>query len=141
LMDAHLPKLKRASFVAGAIAAASLAALAATGRRIETTDTSTTTIAFRTLEPAFGALLFGASLVLALEWTPAARILSIAPLRFLAKYSYAMYVFHMFLLPEMSHHLPHRFFFVSASAITIVLAVISYHAYEKWFLMLKPRYE
>jgi peptidoglycan/LPS O-acetylase OafA/YrhL len=114
---------------------------------------------WRRHEPLVAALMpfvlsvaYGGILVLALELPLLARPLSIAPLRWIARYSYGMYVFHpivhwplLRLFPAQS--LAARMgspnggalaFFAIACAVTVPLSVLSYHAFEAWFLRRKP---
>ncbi|MCE9637689.1 MAG: acyltransferase [Planctomycetes bacterium] len=91
-------------------------------------------------------------LVMALDaTTPLARVLSTPAAVWMGKISYGLYVFHhgaITLTDRVLEHVGfgHRggFYFIArgvlALAITLALAVISYHAMEKWFLRLKDRF-
>jgi peptidoglycan/LPS O-acetylase OafA/YrhL len=80
-----------------------------------------------------------------------------APLRFLGKYSYAIYVFHFpvlfvvgsrvrledyprFLQPFATSH-PRLMIFALMAGISTALAVVSWHLFEKQFLRLKKHFE
>jgi len=100
------------------------------------------------------ACLFGAVLVLALtspRHTFPGRMFSSSLLRFFGRYSYALYVFHhpiLFFTPGLlplgwvptffgSLLLKKFVFIISATAFSVVLALISWHLYETQFLKLK----
>jgi peptidoglycan/LPS O-acetylase OafA/YrhL len=105
------------------------------------------------------ATLFGSMLVLVLAAAGRGffgRLLSTPPLRFFGKYSYAMYVAHhplLFFIPlsvsvwfgrlplVQGSQLPARLAFSCAALIaTIVLAMASWHLWEKHFNSLKDRF-
>lgn len=79
------------------------------------------------------------------------KALSVAPLRTVAKYSYAMYVFHLIYLREQCRLLPfptmvgalHSVllgliaYYAYGIGVALVFAFASYHLYEKHFLKLK----
>jgi peptidoglycan/LPS O-acetylase OafA/YrhL len=82
-----------------------------------------------------------------------AELLSVAPLRSIGKYSYAMYIFHGLLhkllgepwlvarfgkAPPMA---PVLLYSLVLLAVTYALAFVSYHTFEKRFLLLKGRFE
>ena len=55
------------------------------------------------------------------------------------KYSYAMYVFHLPIWILLEKYLPGRnWTSIAAFVITFLLAYLSYHLYEKYFLRMKP---
>jgi len=99
--------------------------------------------------------LFAAGLILAAASSASRSLtyaLSVTPLRVLGRYSYAMYLFHRPLsaalrdtvlkpanLPRLfGSSLPSQLLFDStAIALTLSVALVSWHAYEKWFLKLK----
>ncbi len=79
------------------------------------------------------------------------KALSVAPLRAVAKYSYAMYVFHLIYLTEQCRLLPFATvvgavhsvligllaYYAYGIGVAFTLAFASYHLYEKHFLKLK----
>lgn len=91
---------------------------------------------------AFGALIVEATRP-AMSW--AGRVFSLRPLRVLGKYSYGIYVFQGLLAPAfalMFSGLVSRAkgsdgaalgYFLLSTAIVVIVAVISWHAYEQWF--------
>jgi peptidoglycan/LPS O-acetylase OafA/YrhL len=107
----------------------------------------------RAVLPFAFACFFGAVLVIALEVPPLSRALSIAPFRWLARYSYGIYVFHMLFYRPLLHLLPAEslaartgsanggalLFLTIVTALTIPLAVLSYHGFEVVFLRMKGR--
>jgi peptidoglycan/LPS O-acetylase OafA/YrhL len=104
------------------------------------------------------AWLFGAMVVWAVAARPGMpmhRIFSSLGLRFMGRYSYAMYVFHLpvayflgqfaFEVPDIAtvagSHLPGELVFAgTAAVITMTLAYASWHGYEKHFVKLKSRF-
>jgi peptidoglycan/LPS O-acetylase OafA/YrhL len=118
---------------------------------VETTITTPEGIAVRTFLPAAAALFCASLLIFSLDWRPLARILSGRFPRAIARYSYGMYVFHWMLLQPLEKHFMPRVarwprnaaaiaFFAVGSTLTLVLAVVSYHGYESFFLSLKSRF-
>lgn len=63
------------------------------------------------------------------------RLLALAPMRYVGKISYGMYLFHLFILFE----LPHAGFW-TLTAMTLVLAMISWHVFEGPINSLKSRF-
>ena len=114
-------------------------------------------VPFATLGYSSLALLFTALLTLAIESgrdQPAA-FFARREMRFLGKYSYALYVFHLPVAYFVAHGLfgagqiPHFMgsqlpgvflFFAVSGAVSIALALASWHLYEKHFLALKDRF-
>ena len=103
------------------------------------------------------AFFFGAVLVLALTLPPGSfvvRALESSILRFFGRYSYGLYVLHhpilflgagivpLALIPTVlgSQLLRQFVFIVIATSVSVVLAFLSWHLFEKWFLMLKDRF-
>jgi peptidoglycan/LPS O-acetylase OafA/YrhL len=98
--------------------------------------------------------LFSGALLVLIVFTPRSRITRYVwnslPLRFLGKYSYGIYLFHYLLLPLYEKILPReRMIFVlgsypfasmvftfMATALTVQLAWISWHLFERHFLKL-----
>jgi peptidoglycan/LPS O-acetylase OafA/YrhL len=103
---------------------------------------------------------FGFAALLLLSVTPVknnslAKVVANRPLRFLGKYSYGLYVFHMpitFLLSKngvtayslargIGAPLLGRVCFIAlAMILSIVVALVSWHVWEKHFLKLKARF-
>jgi peptidoglycan/LPS O-acetylase OafA/YrhL len=67
------------------------------------------------------------------------QCLSISPLRWLGKYSYAIYVLHPLFIftPIVSHGWPPRLAFIPQVVASLLAAWLSWHLYEKHFLKLK----
>jgi peptidoglycan/LPS O-acetylase OafA/YrhL len=96
----------------------------------------------RTLLPTSLALFYASLLILALEVRPLGRILTGRAQTLLARYSYGTYVWHfLFLLPlqRVLGPIHPMLFFTIASAVSIATAVLSYHAFEMFFLRWKSR--
>jgi peptidoglycan/LPS O-acetylase OafA/YrhL len=109
----------------------------------------------KTIGHTLFAFFFGALLVLALISSPktfTGRIFASSRLSFFGRYSYALYVFHVpILFFNLGRFLPldlvptvfgslllKKLVFVSsATAVSVALAMISWHLYEKQFLKLK----
>jgi peptidoglycan/LPS O-acetylase OafA/YrhL len=117
---------------------------------VETTITSTIGIVVRTALPAAAAWFSVSLLITALECRPISRLLSGRIQEAVARYSYGLYVFHyMLYLPLCALLLPHlagwspnaaaTLFFVIATALAMLLAIVSYHTLEVFFLSLKSR--
>ena len=100
------------------------------------------------------AITFVALIATALRGGLTKRVLSASVLRFFGRYSYGMYVFHVILAGILDARLRSALHAWSGSllvsvvgtgliltAITTVLAVISFHLYEKRWLLLKGRFE
>ncbi len=99
------------------------------------------------------ALFFGSLLVLSVTAKPsqfAGRILGGRALRFFGKYSYALYIFHVLIVPPIREWVsPVKLsgsigafgglvvHILACYAVSIVLALLSWHLFEKWFLKLK----
>jgi peptidoglycan/LPS O-acetylase OafA/YrhL len=84
------------------------------------------------------------------EGTICNQLFTLSPLRFLGKYSYGLYVFHFLLHPWLDAHfwlfpylplLSLAAHMVGAVTATLVVALISWHCYERLFLELKHRYD
>jgi peptidoglycan/LPS O-acetylase OafA/YrhL len=100
-------------------------------------DPAMMTIGYTALDWAFAGLVFaGATARLPiLEWTP---------LRLAGRYSYGLYVYHplvMWWIVRDAPWLERRDWTagVAAAIGSVVIAVVSYHAYEQWFLRLRDR--
>jgi peptidoglycan/LPS O-acetylase OafA/YrhL len=100
-------------------------------------------------------LFFACLLVVAVVGSRASSWFSVLPLRFLGKYSYAIYLFHYPLLtvglpyvvdylPERAHSSPRAvaavILFAVDLAVASALAFVSWHLYEKHFLKLKKHF-
>jgi peptidoglycan/LPS O-acetylase OafA/YrhL len=101
-------------------------------------------------------ILFAAVMVLSVAGAGAAQsIFSASALRFLGKYSYALYVFHYMMLPLFNRYLNeyrlarvlHSFAagmgvrLIGCLAASILVALLSWHLYEMHFLKLKRLFE
>jgi peptidoglycan/LPS O-acetylase OafA/YrhL len=104
------------------------------------------------------ACLFGALLILAVISAPEAtmgRIFGHPSLTFFGRYSYALYIFHLPVAFFVKRHLfsvralptllrsqlPGQLgFFLVATSVSVGLALLSWHWYEKHFLKLKERF-
>jgi peptidoglycan/LPS O-acetylase OafA/YrhL len=79
------------------------------------------------------------------------RALSWSPLRAAGKYSYGMYVWHVWVYTAGTRfgkaewygrsRLWSSLLALALPAVSIAVALASYHGFEKWFLRLKRRYE
>jgi peptidoglycan/LPS O-acetylase OafA/YrhL len=145
----NLAGIARQASVAAGVVGVLLAAMTLWRRGFNADDPVVTTIGQTLL-----ACFFGAVLVLALRLPsqmPLVRMFSSSSLRFFGRYSYGLYVFHhpiLFLKPgllpldwipvfEGSMLLKLGVYIMSATAVSLVLALISWHLYEKQFLRLK----
>jgi peptidoglycan/LPS O-acetylase OafA/YrhL len=106
------------------------------------------------------AAFFGAVLAIAVTSPPAGmpgRLFTSRPLTFLGRYSYAIYVFHyplIFVAPSVAglvhlsevprllgSQLPALLLYIgAASLVSVCLALVSWHVWEKPFLELKRRF-
>lgn len=98
------------------------------------------------------ALAFGGLLISGIAWSPLKNLLENPGLRWLGRYSYGLYVWHypIYFVFFEDDTLQRRFhvegtfrslLYVAASlAITLVIALVSYHLFEKQFLKLKSRF-
>ena len=74
------------------------------------------------------------------------RVLSLGPLVFFGKYSYGIYVYHWllykgaYLYLEAKYRLPNTAI-IPFLVIVVAISVISYHCFEKHFLVFKSRFE
>ncbi len=95
---------------------------------------------------------FGGLIAMAIGWAPAARLLSAPVLRWFGKYSYGLYVWHPIIFIILVHtewardlrggDTPwHAALWLSlAGLLTVAVALVSWHAWEKQFLKLKVRF-
>jgi len=106
---------------------------------------------FRTVGYTAAAAMYACGIILLLT-TPLGNVVGNPVLRFFGKYSYGMYVFHwplmLFMAPIYTlaavmpllfgSHLPSQLVFLGlATALTSVVAFVSWQAYERHFLALK----
>lgn len=105
----------------------------------------------------YGALAVGFGLILghlSVGSGVVVRLLSIRPLVFAGKISYGLYVFQLIAIKALrlwgpinpgrpgSYGWPEWFLFSGAAlTLTFLLATVSYYGFERWFLLLKGRYE
>jgi len=124
--------------IAGAITAALM-----WKNRLETifsADESMATLVARVGVPFLLAALFAAFVGLALTRPVAARVLDNPPFRFLARYSYGLYVWHMFVIYPAHLLMPSGPVWpraIAELAATLIAATLSYHLFEERFLALK----
>ncbi len=135
------------------LSAAVMAALILRADGLSFLDPIAQTVGYSTL-----AWLFGGTLVLALDspnWGIVGRLFDNAPLRFLGKYSYALYVFHPNVRDILERLLPVEragrwlhsevagaLAWVGLALLLCVLAAwLSWHLYEKHWLKLKRAFE
>ncbi|MCE9573030.1 MAG: acyltransferase [Deltaproteobacteria bacterium] len=108
------------------------------------------TIGYTILAAAFTVLVFAAVLAECRTRGALRAFLRFRPLRIFGTYSYGLYVFHTPLHKFVAEPILHRYinpeevgakvgtlYFVLATAATLVLAVLSYHLFEKPLLKLK----
>jgi len=111
------------------------------------------TVGFSVLAITFSAVV--ATAITASPASSAIRGMSVAPLRFYGKYSYAMYVFHPFVYLALITILRRRYgagqvdigswptaptLLVASIVITTVLGVASWHLFERHFMRLRDRF-
>ena len=96
---------------------------------------------------AFLAVLLASLVVASCIRTPArSEILDNRVLREIGKISYGMYLLHMLCLNVVRRLLPIALqqvtlvLFISTLALTVIVAEISFHTYERWFLRFKDRF-
>lgn len=146
---------RRLAGKAGPVGAASLIVIAGLiagqGGYLAWSHPLTQTVGFTALALLYGALLTGA---VALPRHTLLRWCAAAPLRQLGKYSYAVYVFHFPILMVMNHTVPRWYltrvfgtglsgriaFLIAASAVSVLLAIVSWYAFETRFLRLKRHF-
>lgn len=107
-----------------------------------------------TLRSTLSAFFFGAMLIFAVNASPATllgRCWNIGFLRFFGKYSYGLYVFHNPLIPLFDHFFSPELLAASlnsvllgrlaysalAIGVSVLMAMLSWHLYEKHFVKLK----
>jgi peptidoglycan/LPS O-acetylase OafA/YrhL len=93
------------------------------------------------------AIVFGCLLLISLTDHPYnvfKKFLETGVMRFFGKYSYGIYVYHMIVLriaeQQLEPHIGRGKTLALVFVLSIVIAVISYHAIEKHFLKLKSRF-
>lgn len=113
-------------------------------------STEPETLAIRIVLPTALALFYGSLLVIALQVPRVGRALSGTFFTAIARYSYGMYVVHFLLLPlylrwwpparlSASPNIAAALFFLISATVSTLIAVISYHGFESFFLSLKAR--
>lgn len=97
-------------------------------------------------------MFYGATLILALNWTPLKALMSLPVLRWFGKYSYGMYVWHPIIFMMVFHNDvarairhgsgPLQMLATGAFALGLMFAITlaSWHLWEKQFLKLKGRF-
>jgi peptidoglycan/LPS O-acetylase OafA/YrhL len=111
----------------------------------------TYTIGYTILSLAFAALMIAGVIPASGTNRIYQKLLSVAPLRSVGRYSYGMYVFHMLIITVAGGSILSRVkltfpnWYPVAYAVTIIalsygVAFISYHGFEKHFLKLKQRF-
>ena len=145
-------QLDRRRWALRAAVAVTIAVTFVATRGAPRTGLGTQTWGYTAFAVAFAALVLDAT-VTAARRDLLGRVLAVAPLRSVGRYSYAMYIFHTPLhlligLPALQRALGDGDrglgvavgYFAIATAATYVLALASYHLLEKHFLRLKRRY-
>ena len=113
--------------------------------------TGTYTVGYTMLSLAFAALVLGGITDVGGSRHIYQRILNLKPLRSAGKYSYGMYIFHMFIivgaggwiLARLQPTFPIWYPAIYALLIAVLsycVAFVSYHGFEKYFLKLKQRF-
>jgi peptidoglycan/LPS O-acetylase OafA/YrhL len=111
-------------------------------------------IIIKILLPFILNLFFGVLLISSLNNNFLSKPFSAKPLRFLAKYSYGIYIFHFLILPLFNTYfsvssfknfigendLAIYLYFLVSSTISVLLAMFSYHLLERHFLNLKYKF-
>jgi peptidoglycan/LPS O-acetylase OafA/YrhL len=143
---------RHAAWIAGGISAVSLGMIAVFYGGLCTTDAVTITVALTLL-----ACFFASSIVLAIaapQESILSRLLRSRALTLLGRYSYGIYVFHHPIAVAMgrflritdlapifgSQFLAFVLYLVLGSGVSIALAALSWHAFERHFLGLKGRF-
>ncbi len=153
--DAGLEPWRRLAVPVGIGAAAAVAAVSVV---IAATPSDDDPVLWQ-LRVSLFAVLFGCLVLLALRTgdarTPIARTLELPALRYVGKYSYGLYVYHGILTVQLvawrsesrltdalgGHHtLAMVVQFVAATAVSLLVSVLSFELFEKRFLALKGRF-
>ncbi len=146
---AGLHQISRWALPAAALLSVSLLAIFVLRRGFVAQDPVVSSVGYSLL-----ACLFGAILVLALTWprdSLIGRVFDSSFLSFFGRYSYALYVFHhpmLFFRPGViplgivpniggSQLLRQLVFLIIATVVSVSIALVSWHLYEKQFLRLK----
>jgi peptidoglycan/LPS O-acetylase OafA/YrhL len=149
-IPATLERLRRAVPAVAVAAAIALLAAAAITRGFALYDVSTQTVGYTILSVAFALVILLAALPTTGALQTLMRVLACTPLRFIGRYSYGMYVFHLplhvFFGAELMHRIaPHPTatqalaYTTVMMVITFVLAALSYELFERQFLKLKRK--
>jgi peptidoglycan/LPS O-acetylase OafA/YrhL len=138
--SAGLEAFRRVGLFVFASSAATLFALHPATNGLSRANPVVYTVGF-SLIAAGSTGLIAAAVANPLGWL--CRLVSISPLRWLGKYSYALYVLHplVFGLPIVVRGWSSRFQFVPEIVASLLAAWLSYHLYEKHFLKLKRFFE
>ncbi|GAC1649322.1 MAG: acyltransferase [Acidobacteriaceae bacterium] len=129
--------LRKYAGYALALSAAGCVAIGVYCRRFEWWDVPSETIGFTLVAVACASLI---AIVMREDgWT--ARLFENRVLRFFGKYSYGLYVWHAFVYAGLRTRMSHRVGALVADAMCIALSLLvalaSYHGFEKWFLRMK----
>jgi peptidoglycan/LPS O-acetylase OafA/YrhL len=133
-----VPSVRRWVVPASLAGLAIVAALAILRPTVKLDDPGMMTIGYTALDWCFAGLVFAAA-------TTRSNLLELGFLRAAGRYSYGLYVFHPLVMWWIVRDVPwlerSELGFVLGSAIgSVVIAYVSYHAYERPFLRLKTRF-
>lgn len=149
-IPAAIARLQRAAPALAWAAALILIATTAATRGLAMYDVSTQTIGYTLLSLSFALFILVAALPTAGTLRTAMNVLESTPLRLIGRYSYGMYVFHLPLHVLFGTALLHLFasdltptvallYTVGMTALSFLVAALSYELFERHFLKLKRR--